>query len=150
MSHSQSSLVVGLVVLNVMLVPTWYAHAGEAVVNLEQDPWGRVVDVTFDAPLDVSAPWDRYRFSIDRVAPMARDGAAAFGDVNDDGITDLILATFDGHHQLYPGVEAGSGWGWSIPQYCRTPGWVIDSAKEKAIWYTCKGVADGEYYGSNG
>lgn len=78
--------------------------AVQANRNLVVDPQGRVVDVTFDRDLTVTAPWDRFRFGIDVVQPMARDAGAFLGDLTGDGVPDLIMA--DSKYSFFPG-QAG-------------------------------------------
>lgn len=80
------------------------ALAVRASQNLALDPWGRVVDVTFNQDHAVIVPWDRFRFDIDMVQPLARDGGAFLGDVNGDDVLDLLLADFEGARLLFPGI----------------------------------------------
>lgn len=75
-----------------------------AIQNLSLDPWGRVIDVTFDHDVDLIAPLERYKFGIDIVQPLARDSGAFLGDLTDDGILDLLLATFNGETLFFPGI----------------------------------------------
>jgi len=62
------------------------------------------VDVIFDEDLAVTEPWDRFRFDIDLVRPLGRDGAAFLGDLTDDGVSDLVLATFSAELLFFPGM----------------------------------------------
>ena len=73
--------------------------------NLTIDPYGRVMDLFFDKDVSIIAPWERFRFTIDMVRPLARDGGAFLGDLNNDGVDDLLIATFDGQLIFYPGTE---------------------------------------------
>lgn len=77
----------------------------EAHQNLAIDPSGRVVDLTFDRDLALYAPWDRFRFDMDSVQPMARDGGAFLGDLTGDGVPDLIIASFTGERVFFPGIS---------------------------------------------
>ena len=52
-----------------------------AAQNLTVDPYGRVVDLLFDQDLALGAPWDRFRFDMDMVQPLTRDGGAFLGDL---------------------------------------------------------------------
>lgn len=73
--------------------------------NLSVDPYGRVIDITFNQPVVITEYWDRFRFTINMVAPMARDGGAFKGDFNNDGIQDFFLATFMGQILFFPGIK---------------------------------------------
>jgi hypothetical protein len=77
-----------------------------AAQNLNLDPYGRVVDVVFDQPLALTAPWDRFRFDIDQVQPLARDGGAFLRDLTGDGVPDLVLADFMGGVLFFPGLSS--------------------------------------------
>jgi FG-GAP-like repeat/FG-GAP repeat len=77
----------------------------QAYQNLDIDPSGRVVDVTFDQDLGLSAPWDRFRFDMDSVQPMARDGGAFLGDLTGDGVLDLVVASYTGERLFFPGIN---------------------------------------------
>ena len=83
------------------------AQAIKAEQNLAIDLSGRVVDVTFDGDVSVTAPWDRFRFDIDIVQPLTRDGGGFLGDLTGDGVPDLLLAGFYGETLFFPGI-AGS------------------------------------------
>ena len=65
-----------------------------AVPNLTADPYGRVIDVTFNQDISLTAPWDRFRFEIDMVQPLARDGGGFLADLSGDGVPDLLLTDF--------------------------------------------------------
>jgi hypothetical protein len=80
------------------------ATAVSAAQNLAVDPSGRVVDVTFDQDVTASAPAERFRFDIDIVQPLARDGSANLGDLTGDGVADLLLTTWSGEATFFPGV----------------------------------------------
>jgi hypothetical protein len=82
-------------------------QAIKAEQNLAIDLHGRVVDVTFDGNISVTAPWDRFRFDIDIVQPLTRDGGGFLGDLTGDGLPDLVLAGFYGETLFFPGI-AGS------------------------------------------
>ena len=83
------------------------AVAVKAEQNLAIDLSGRVVDVTFNEDVSPIAPWDRFRFDINTVQPLTRDGGAFLGDLTGDGVPDLFLASFDGETLFFPGI-AGS------------------------------------------
>ena len=70
--------------------------AVQAFQNLALDPLGRVVEVIFDQNLALNAPWDRFRFDIDIVQPLARGGGAFLGDLTGDGVLDLLMVGFNG------------------------------------------------------
>ncbi len=80
------------------------AAAAQARLAWQADPYGRVVDVTFDQPVALTAPWDRFRFSIDIVQPLTRESGAFLGDLDGDGVRDLLLASFNGSLVFVPGV----------------------------------------------
>jgi hypothetical protein len=75
------------------------------VQNLSLDPWGRVVDVAFGQSVNLVETWDRFRFAIDIVQPLARDGGGFVGDLTGDGINDLLLADWNGSTLFYPGIS---------------------------------------------
>ena len=77
----------------------------EAHQNLAVDLSGRVVDITFDQDLALNAPWDRFRFDMNRVQPLARDGGAFLGDLTGDGVLDLVIASFTGERLFFPGMS---------------------------------------------
>jgi Bacterial Ig-like domain/FG-GAP-like repeat/Bacterial Ig domain len=68
------------------------------------DPAGRVITVSFPADLTVTAPWDRFRFDVNSTRPLTRDGSAMVGDVNGDGVGDMIVSDFNGDVTMYPGL----------------------------------------------
>ena len=80
------------------------ALAIQVRLNRQADPHGRVVDVTFDRPVSLVAPWDRFRFSIDIVQPLTRESGAFLGDLDGDGVRDLFLASFNGSLMFVPGI----------------------------------------------
>jgi hypothetical protein len=80
------------------------AAGARAQVNRQADPYGRIVDVTFDQPVALVAPWDRFRFSIDIVEPLTRESGAFLGDLDGDGVRDLFLASFNGSLMFVPGI----------------------------------------------
>ena len=80
------------------------ALAIQVRLNRQADPHGRIVDVTFETPVALIAPWDRFRFSIDIVQPLTRESGAFLGDLNGDGARDLFLASFNGSLMFIPGI----------------------------------------------
>ncbi len=80
---------------------TTYATAAR---NLSIDSLGRVIDITFSMDVTLTAPWDRFRFDINIVAPLSRDAGAFLGDLTGDGVPDLILASFTGERVFFPGI----------------------------------------------
>jgi hypothetical protein len=82
-------------------------NAVRAWQNLHVDPLGRVVDVLFDGPLQLTCPWDRFRFDIDVVQPLSREGSAFVADLDGDGVRDLLLGSWNGDLAWYPG-QGGS------------------------------------------
>ena len=95
---------VALVAASLALALPSSTGAGQAVVNWEADPHGRIVDVTFETPLALIAPWDRFRFSVDIVQPLTRESGAFLGDLDGDGVRDLFLASFNGSLMFVPGI----------------------------------------------
>jgi len=77
-----------------------------AVQNLQVDPRGRVVDVTFDSPIELSFPDDNSRFEVDISRPLGRDISFSVGDLNGDGIPDLFGNAFSGATHFYPGLDS--------------------------------------------
>jgi len=77
-----------------------------AVQNLQVDPRGRVVDVTFDSPVALSFPDDNSRFEVDIARPLGRDISLSVGDLNGDGIPDLFGKAFSGATHFYPGLDS--------------------------------------------
>lgn len=106
MSRSQSDRVSLLFIIWLLanFVVVFKTLSQTAVLNLEADPYGRVVDVIFTKRLHLLAPWDRFRFDVNVVAPLARDGGPIFGDVNGDGARDMLLTSFSGELVLFPGI----------------------------------------------
>jgi len=80
---------------------TWGVRAE---VNRAADPHGRIVDVTFAQPVSLTAPWDRFRFAVDVVQPLTRESGAFLGDLDGDGVRDLLLASWDGSLLHFPGL----------------------------------------------
>ncbi len=76
----------------------------QAVPNLTADPYGRVIDVTFNQDVTLTAPWDRFRFEIDMVQPLARDGGAFLADLSGDGVPDLLLSDWLSRVSYFPGI----------------------------------------------
>src|SRR5438477_7314829 len=72
--------------------------------DLAADPLGRVVTVTFDQDLGVSAPWDRFRFDLNATRPLMADGSAFVGDITGDGIGDPIISDYTSTVSFYPGL----------------------------------------------
>jgi hypothetical protein len=92
------------VVAVVALAPAPPAVAVQARVNRQADPHGRIVDVTFETPVSLIAPWDRFRFSIDIVQPLTTESGAFLGDLDGDGVRDLFLASWNGSLMFVPGI----------------------------------------------
>ena len=80
------------------------ALAVQARLNRQADPHGRIIDVAFETPVALIAPWDRFRFSIDIVQPLTRHSGAFLGDLDGDGVRDLFLASFNGSLMFIPGI----------------------------------------------
>ena len=82
----------GLILLILLACGCMRLSAGqaEASQNLAIDPMGRVVDVIFAEDVAINAPWDRFKFGIDIVQPLVRDGGAFFGDLTGDHVDDLV------------------------------------------------------------
>ncbi|MCX6251539.1 MAG: T9SS type A sorting domain-containing protein [Bacteroidetes bacterium] len=76
-----------------------------AFQNLAIDSSGRVIDITFNQNVALTIPWDRFRFTINNVQPLSRDGGAFLGDLNSDSVPDLIIAGFNGNIHFYPGIK---------------------------------------------
>src|SRR5262249_52804293 len=76
-----------------------------ATLNLAIDPLGRVVDVTVASELAPLSQDDRVRFDIDVVQPLFRDGGACLGDIDGDGVQDLIVQTWTGSRIYFPGIR---------------------------------------------
>ena len=87
-------------------VPATIPTVFRAVQNLEADPRGRVIDVTFDRPVSLAFPDDNIRFEIDLVRPLGRDICFGVGDLDGDGIADLLGRSFDGTCLFFPGIDA--------------------------------------------
>ncbi len=77
-----------------------------AVQNLSQDPRGRVVDVTLDRPVELALPDENWRFEVDITRPLGRDIHFCAGDLNQDGISDLLGISFDGNFLFFPGLDS--------------------------------------------
>ena len=91
--------------------------------NLSVDPRGRVVDVILDQAVELTFPDDNARFEVDITRPLGRDLSLSVGDLNDDGIPDLFVSSFDGCGYFYPGLDShpyrfGKG------QFVRNLSWV--------------------------
>jgi large repetitive protein len=97
---------VALVAASLALALPSSSGADQALVNWAADPYGRVVDVTFDEPVALVAPWDRFRFSVDIVQPLTRESGAFLSDLDGDGVRDLFLASFNGSLLFFPGIAA--------------------------------------------
>lgn len=76
----------------------------QATQNLSLDPWGRVVDMSFDQDLSLTAPWDRFRFDMDSVQPLAWGGGAFLGELTGDAAPDLVVADLSGRRIFFPGL----------------------------------------------
>lgn len=55
---------------------------------------GRVIDVTFNQDINLNAPWDRFRFSLDIVQPLGIMSGAFLEDTTGDGVPDLFLIDY--------------------------------------------------------
>ena len=104
---------IAVLILSLFLIvrSTSIANQAQAVItsavqNLQVDPWGRVVDVTFDLPVTLSFPDDNARFEIDLARPLGRDVNFGVGDLNGDGIADLFGRSFNGVSFFYPGLDS--------------------------------------------
>jgi hypothetical protein len=95
------AVVTAAIVASAVALPT---SAAQARLNRQADPHGRIVDVTFETPVALIAPWDRFRFSIDIVQPLTRESGAFLGDLDGDGVRDLFLASWDGSLVFVPGI----------------------------------------------
>ena len=95
------AVVTAAVVASAVALP---ALAVQARLNRQADPHGRIIDVAFETPVALIAPWDRFRFSIDIVQPLTRESGAFLGDLDGDGVRDLLLASWDGSLVFVPGL----------------------------------------------
>jgi hypothetical protein len=86
------------------LLPVQGEADANATINRAQDRFGRVVDITFDRPVDLIAPWDRFRFSVDVVQPLAALSDGFLGDLDRDGVADLVIPSWHGEVLYFPGV----------------------------------------------
>jgi hypothetical protein len=98
-----SRLAVALAVL-VMVLPGPGLAGVSATINRAADRFGRVVDISFDRPVDLIAPWDRFRFSVNVVQPLGALSDGFLGDLDQDGLADLIIPSWHGEVLYFPGV----------------------------------------------
>jgi uncharacterized repeat protein (TIGR02543 family) len=111
--------------------------------NLQVDTWGRVVDITFNQPVTLTFPDDNARFEVDITRPLGRDLNLSVGDLNGDGIADLLANSFDGSTCFYPGLDShpyrfGKG------QFVRNSNWFSNpffGIGNSALWEG-NGIAD--------
>lgn len=76
-----------------------------AYQNLAIDSSGRVIDVFFNQDMSINTPWDRFHFTINNVQPLATYSGVFLGDLNNDSINDLLIASMSKNLIFYPGIK---------------------------------------------